>query len=277
MKLFRLVTTGDAYGVVRVVYATANHPNDLVKQLVENPLYPERQGHYLWLGGCVDDTEPTEKILSPEELRQVVLREREFIEKRKSAQSAPPRDDLPYEVCDDLEEFTTKRENKRRLFRQQHPYRAILKEVRNHIRWAMNGWTPRDLKLAVLKRTQRAQRGWSDQDAWGADYYLANVIADMLEQLRKWHTGVPMKRLDELTVADWRGELLDLNMGTAFREEEWWDDIVLRIVLAFRRYNAFHHDGFGYSHTTPEERAWIEQEFTEAGRLFIKYFGGFWD
>ena len=54
---------------------------------------------------------------------------------------------------------------------------------------------PQSIKYFI----QRGRRGWSDQDAWGIDYWLVSGLIPMLERLKKKGIGVPssMYRDDE--------------------------------------------------------------------------------
>jgi len=58
---------------------------------------------------------------------------------------------------------------------------------------------------------QRANKGWANYDTWGLDTYLANVIADSVEHLRKNSHGYPTN----LT-------------------KQKWDDILKRITWTFK-------------------------------------------
>lgn len=57
-------------------------------------------------------------------------------------------------------------------------------------------WLRRNVSMSNLRYQrrrikwagQRTRRGWSDQDAWGFDYYLAGVIAGGLANIRNGHT-----------------------------------------------------------------------------------------
>ena len=54
---------------------------------------------------------------------------------------------------------------------------------------------------------QRGKRGWSDRDAWGVDYYLAEIIPPMLRRLVEMGNGFPANNLTEdYTGEDWEKE-----------------------------------------------------------------------
>src|SRR5258708_7263452 len=80
------------------------------------------------------------------------------------------------------------------------------KKKHHMIEWwyRITGWAWRwDGKLKpktwyrIIKRgTQRWRRGWSDEDVWGFDTYLASVLAGGLKRLAGHHHGVPMEFSD---------------------------------------------------------------------------------
>ena len=78
---------------------------------------------------------------------------------------------------------------------------------------------------------QRGRRGWSDQDAWGIDYWLVSGLIPMLERLKKDKLGVPssMYRDDE-------GYGIDLNLtDDADRlAEQRWDNILGEILYGLK-------------------------------------------
>lgn len=99
-----------------------------------------------------------------------------------------------------------------------------------------------DLKLygPFLHRYQRAKYGYSVQDTFSFDEYLAKVIAGGVNQLRLRHYGPP----------------------TGLTESE-WDAILDKIVSGFNDYSA---EGY---HENNDSR--------EAMKLLIEYFHDLWD
>lgn len=264
---------------VRYQVAMSDRPGKLIERLVADKKYPRTHGEGYWLGGRAGDGEPAELILTPEQLQGVVQRERDHIAQREQTAATQatttPQEDAAYESFTDA---IARKNREHREWEKQHPYRTFWHNVSNRVRWWAADWTLRDIRLRYLKVTQRARRGWSDQDVWSADVYLSTIIPDMLEKLREWRTGLPLKSIDEMTIADWQDELVNQRMGIAFTEEEWWNDIVLRIILAFRRWKAVYHEDIGnWLNLTEEERHWVDEEFREAGKLFFQHFGNFWD
>jgi len=101
---------------------------------------------------------------------------------------------------------------------------------------------PRQLKYKV----QRAQRGWSDQDTWGLDLFLTDVIVGGVEQLRK--TG--------------------LSHGVTDSEE--WDTVLRDIVSGFKLRQGVVRD---FRVATPEDVAAMDR----AWDLLRLHFSDLWD
>lgn len=68
---------------------------------------------------------------------------------------------------------------------------------------------------------QRARRGWSVEDTWSFDCYLAKVIAGGVRSIRERSIGYP----GELTPERWEEILLEIEQGmdAAIRLMDDWD------------------------------------------------------
>jgi hypothetical protein len=65
------------------------------------------------------------------------------------------------------------------------------RRAKNWLKW--NVWTPiKGFPRSVKWRVQRARRGYSDYDLWGADTYLAKLNIAMLRDMAKDRHGHPM-------------------------------------------------------------------------------------
>jgi hypothetical protein len=51
---------------------------------------------------------------------------------------------------------------------------------------------PRDVYRFFVRGIQRWVRGWCDEDVWGVDYYLMEIIPPMLRQLKETKQGIPV-------------------------------------------------------------------------------------
>ena len=97
---------------------------------------------------------------------------------------------------------------------------------------------------------QRMTRGWADCDTWSADAYLREVIPQMLEHLRDYMPGHPY--------------------GLTKKK---WDGILTKIVEGFDAYRKINE----LDYKSDEEREALEKKFQAAGKLFIKWYGHFWN
>lgn len=79
-------------------------------------------------------------------------------------------------------------------------------------RWVRITWHQTRRQLLWPRRwVQRAARGYSDEDAWDLDLYLASWLPDALEQLRDYGKGYP----GHLTPEEWEDILS--RMADGFR------------------------------------------------------------
>ena len=91
---------------------------------------------------------------------------------------------------------------------------------------------------------QRGRQGYSTEDTWSFDSYLAEVIAGGLTELRGRNISHPMR----------------------FSPEEWLD-ILDKIIAGFSQYDDWHF------YLDPQG----PKEMKIALKLFKKYYGSFWD
>lgn len=76
---------------------------------------------------------------------------------------------------------------------KSHPVRGWFIELYKSIRGFFYRLpdVPYNIKWYILRIYQRSSRGWADSDAWGFDCYLARVIKEGCEWLRKNKHGCP--------------------------------------------------------------------------------------
>lgn len=85
-------------------------------------------------------------------------------------------------------------------------------------------------------RTQRADRGWSDRDTWGAGEYIAQVTADMLQHLND-NTYVDWPEWFKLNVqekgksayTDLQQVIDDINVYLEFSKTTWADGLDIEV------------------------------------------------
>ena len=128
-----------------------------------------------------------------------------------------------------------KRERKQqKRWDEKHIIRATLRDALFTLRrvlWYRVPDYPRDIRLWIKTKYQRAKRGWAISDAWGFHYYLAEVIRDGCKWLKKHKHGVPMFcDRHNIIKKKIKGYSEDRNFKEAERE---WDDIIEQIIWTF--------------------------------------------
>jgi hypothetical protein len=104
---------------------------------------------------------------------------------------------------------------------------------------------------------QRARYGYSYRDCWSIDWYLADIIPKMINQLKENLHGVPGEFITE------DGEVTD-------KEVDKWESILDKIANTFKlEYEILE----SYRIMTKKEK----KSHDEGWKLFRKYFGHLWD
>lgn len=152
--------------------------------------------------------------------------------------------------------------------------RDRLEGTRFYVRWTrkLYAWSPR---RHGKKWKQRAQRGWSLEDTFDFDGYLARVIAGGVAEIRHNLHGYPPEL--GAPAGNWSGnpmEELDDEQGMAA-----WGSILDKIVEGFTIYAE--EGGYPVSLTDdPEANASAAAQaakIDQAKRLFVYWYGHLWD
>lgn len=161
---------------------------------------------------------------------------------------------------------------------------------------------PMDFIRNVKWDLQRAERGWSDCDAWGTYSYLAKVIKETCQYIRKHKHGVPMGCFKKNDPVDETGNFTDEAMERAdVRWGEALDDIIFTfdtlqkveeydLIMPFtKRYfnteeiikwQKYCDSINGRKGKEPLARVMTKEEFKRYNRgwkLFRKHFQNLWD
>ena len=115
---------------------------------------------------------------------------------------------------------------------------------------------------------QRLFRGWDDRAVWSIDVHLANVIPQMVRQLKKVTHVVPSEMFEE---GDWdekENYYKDEAMEVATAK---WDAILDEIAEGFDEYYILSVEG------NCSQEAWESEKFKRAFDLLRKYFPNLWD
>ena len=110
---------------------------------------------------------------------------------------------------------------------------------------------------------QRATRGYSDQDLWSLDSYLAGWLPDALRQFKGAKQGTPAEFFSNKD-HPWD----PLPEGDHDRAVAEWHAVLDKMIQAFEAHNRI------FDLDYDEDRD--ERIFEEGAALFIKHFGSLW-
>jgi hypothetical protein len=137
--------------------------------------------------------------------------------------------------------------------------RAVLEKIVNFFKYRFFSpiWDfPGDTKRSIKHWTQRAKRGWSDQDTWSFDWYLARTIAGGLKHLKEHKHGVPTMAFPEKGEPgdyDEHGNHTDQAMAKA---EKNWDKILDTMIATFETAQKINDHNWIY----PYEKEYFTEE-----------------
>ncbi len=135
-----------------------------------------------------------------------------------------------------------------------------------HPHWILAQWG-RDIKWAW----QRIYRGWDDRAAWSVDYWLNNMMPDILRRLKKYTHGVPMSMYDNFQPNEtW--EFSDKDDEGA---REKWNKTLDKIILGFEASQKL--SDLNYDWENEDEEKQIENTFKDGLNLFVKHYHDLWD
>jgi len=110
------------------------------------------------------------------------------------------------------------------------------------------------IPLKIKSFIQRGKRGWADEDTWDFDDYLTDIIIGGMSHLKKYIHGYPYTK-----------------KVRSLRE---WKRILQKIIKGFKAYKK----ACDYTKTNTKEKFDKQmKKFNEGMKLFVKYYGAFWD
>lgn len=89
---------------------------------------------------------------------------------------------------------------------------------------------PKDFFDEISHAWQRYRRGWSYRDIWSVDNFLSNIIPEMLKELKRAKSGVPLSVFNKSDKKDESGDYTDKTYDLVF---ERWGKILDQIILTF--------------------------------------------
>jgi hypothetical protein len=146
-------------------------------------------------------------------------------------------------------------------------------------------------------RKQRADRGWSDRDTWGAGDHIAKMTAEMLQHLNdfsmcSWSDwfDLNVKEKGKNSYKDLQSIIDDINNYLTSTESSWADGLTTRggVIDSESRFNPSWYDKTTDEKLTDVEigrriKKWSKEEKTlyekaiKAMSFFARHFSGFWD
>jgi len=154
---------------------------------------------------------------------------------------------LENEVAD-YSPYIKKLIEKERAFKENHPIRLKLRNLRYSIKRTYIAFI--DFFLYDIKAYyQRVRYGVAQRDVWGFDYYLANVIIRGLKQLKSEINGCPNE--EKMTLKK-------------------WETILQQMIIGFE--TQLKVDDEARVRTKKEEKI-----ISRGWQLFVKYFNSLWD
>jgi hypothetical protein len=114
---------------------------------------------------------------------------------------------------------------------------------------------PRDVYRFFKKGIQRWARGWSDEDVWGINYFLSEIIPPMLKRLKETKHGVPciVGKMET-----------DKEMEEA---EKQWDEVLDSIIYTFEVSKNISESNLFYQ---PSEE-WSRKEANKYNKIWIDW------
>jgi hypothetical protein len=117
----------------------------------------------------------------------------------------------------------------------------------------------------------RARRGWSPSDTWSFDTYLAQLIADAVDELRENSPSFHENAAEWIPVTPEMRDAYHLRHPDAVAPHDGeiaWEQVLLDISNGFRSYLKA-HDDMNPIDGRPEE-------YWRAMALFAEFFNGLW-
>lgn len=133
-----------------------------------------------------------------------------------------------------------------------HPW-VIVKEIFYEIKYA---W-------------QRVFRGWDDRAIWSIDYYLAELIPQLVLRLKEVTHGVPFAMFEE---DDWDEEEFSYKDGRMEIASKRWDKVLEEIADGFIYYKENIYDSFGL-----EEVEEVQEKLNKSMNLLKEHYMSLWD
>lgn len=145
----------------------------------------------------------------------------------------------------------------------------ILHPLMEWLRWIIYNLpdVPRDFYRKCKRGYQRAYRGWSDEDLWGFDDYLTNIILNGLKQFKNHHCSFP----PNITMEEWN-RILDSMIWTfevnkKFREDSW-------LLMPLDGWSKEEQERLKSFHLMTKEET---QKYYVGWHLFQRYYFDLWD
>jgi len=121
----------------------------------------------------------------------------------------------------------------------------------------------------VIYAWQRAFRGWDDTATWNINLYLAELIPQLLRNLKENRMGIPGSCIDDETMNNngvWSSDKAEAEAMLK------WDTVLIEMITGFEAYKKMDEA----SYFSPE-RKFYKVQFNRAMDLFKIHFDDLWD
>lgn len=130
--------------------------------------------------------------------------------------------------------------------------------------WVLIGAISQEIKFAW----QRVFRGWDDKAVWDIDHYLANLISQLVKELKELERGVPTEMFEE---EDWDEKNFCYKDGAMEKAVAKWELILDEIADGFIYYRENIYDSF-----TNEEIEELQRRLDNSIDLMKKHYMSLW-
>lgn len=123
-----------------------------------------------------------------------------------------------------------------------------------------------EIWLRIKWAYQRVFRGWDDRVIWSVDWWMADIMPEVLATLMVKKHGTPFMAFDG--EPDEKGEYTDKQMNDA---KEKYDNEIRKMIRGFQAAHLIHEG------VTAEEEKILTRTFEIGMKSFVKYFFTLWD
>lgn len=164
-------------------------------------------------------------------------------------------------------------------FKEKHPIKRWINDIFGGNLFGYAPWYslshPQLLFMDFMREIkwayQRVVRGWDDKVVWSVDFWLDDIMPDILLRLKETKQGIPSSCFDGV---DWdkNGGCTDEEISIALTK---WNNEIDSMIRGFQASKAL-HDG-KYDYNDPTARVKLQETVDIGLKSFVKHYGDLWD